>query len=1061
MGAAILLALVVVGGLVAGYVGMFRSFSLGRRVKELEDALRILEQREDRQTVPAPETRAESPPASSAPAAQRAPIAPPPMPAEPVVTGPRPVPTPPPAPVTVRVETPATLPPAPVTARVAPSAAPAPALSAAARVETAPPGAPKPPAMSPEITGRGLEMMLGMRGIVWAGVAMMLVASAFFLKMAFDNAWIGPAGRLAMTAAASLAAMGLGQLGRRRGYRVIFYSLSGGGLAGLYGAVFASVHLYSLLSPGAALPLAVLVTLGAVGLSVWNGAEALALIALLGGYASPVLLSTGENRPDAFFPYLFVLSLVAFGTSLARRWRWVNVTAFTCVTALYQMWHVSSFSAEFQRPAVMYAMLFYVFFLLVPTVFGLVRRAPGRVPEMTLVAVNAAHGFYALYMSLHTLNPGVLGWLLAAQALFALALYLLWTVRVRGDRPMAECLLVVAILLMLAAVPVQMRVYGIPLMWALQGFALVFIAGRFQNFFTLAGGALALLLAAGGLLYRLPMHDAPFRLAFNAPFASWMLVTAAWAAAAVFAGLRPVRDWTGESRAAAGGFAVGALALLGAALSLEFALAWEFNGAHLPLWPRHRVETLIALWSVMTLVTAGMGRRAGGPWRWAGLAPVVVALAAAQLGFRHWDSAFTLLFLNEAFLPYLLLMGVLLAMAGIRFRSRDAEEAALAAVLECAAVVLLAVTTRLEFIRWAGTLEGSAPNAGPMLAGAAWAVEGLTLTALGLRPGRAHRAVAGLLLLSLAVGGLFTALPMHADIFRPLANLPFLCWVAVAACWGVAARLLRRSAEIGGPASNAQAGNAAAFACLMLCGFALHFEADAFWRHVLPQAGVRAHNARLYASMLVIWPAIALTAARTARDRGVVWRGAALVPAAIGVLAALGMLFDRAYLPASSWLFLNDAFLPWMGLVAALCLLARADYGNAGKAAAPALGLGAAVLAAAALALEMPRWAGTLTSLDSRVGISLVSAAWAVEAFALIWLGLRFRRVSLRAGGMALFAVTMGKVILFDTSTLLQYQRVLSWMACGMLLVVAGWVYHLFSARLLEEDAAGSGHAEQ
>ena len=114
----------------------------------------------------------------------------------------------------------------------------------------------------------------------------------------------------------------------------------------------------------------------------------------------------------------------------------------------------------------------------------------------------------------------------------------------------------------------------------------------------------------------------------------------------------------------------------------------------------------------------------------------------------------------------------------------------------------------------------------------------------------------------------------------------------------------------------------------------------------------------------------------------------------------------------------------------------------------------------------MPRWAGTLTSLDSRVGISLVSAAWAVEAFALIWLGLRFRQVSLRAGGMVLFGVTMGKVILFDTSTLLQYQRVLSWMACGMLLVVAGWVYHLFSARLLEDDntgdgAADSGHAEQ
>lgn len=1040
MGAAIFVVLVVVGGLVAGYVGMFRSFSLGRRVADLENALRILEQRANRQTVPAPDVRGESRPMSpavaAAPAVPREPVAPPPIPAEPVVTPPRPVPPQIPPPATPRVEPPAVSAPVP----------------AAARVQTASPEAPKPPVMSQEITGRGLEMMLGMRGIVWAGVAMMLVASALFLKMAFDNAWIGPAGRLAMTAAVSLAAMGLGQVGRRRGYPVLFHSLSGGGLAGLYGAVFASVHLYHLLTPGAALPLAVLVTLGAVGLSVWNNAQALALIALLGGYASPVLLSTGENRPDAFFPYLFVLSLVAFGTSLARRWRWVNVTAFTCVTALYQTWHTSSYAAEFQRPAVLYAMLFYVFFLLVPTVFGLVRRAPGRVPEMTLVAANAAHGFYALYMSLHTLNPGVLGWLLAAQALFAVALYLLWTVRVRGDRPMAECLLVVAILLMVAAVPVQMRVYGIPLMWALQGFALVFIAGRFQNVWTLLGGALALALSAGGLLYRLPMHDAPFRLVLNAPFASWMLVTAAWAAAAFFAGRRPLARWAEESRLFTGAVLAGTLALFGGALSLESALAWQYNGAHLALWTQHRIETLLFLWAMMSLFVAWIGGRRGGRWREAGLVPLSVALVVSFFGLHGWAAAVRPLFLNEAFLPYLFLMSVMVYLAR---KPRDGEgDARQQVVLECIAAALLLVTTRLEFVRWAGVMEGLTKQDGAMLAGAAWAVEGLVLLWFGTRFGAAHRAVAGLVLLSLAVGGLFTTLPMHAGIFRPLANLPFLCWAAVAACWGLSARLLHRSAQAGGPASSNQAGHAASFVCLMLCGFALHFEADAAWRYLLSLSGVREHNARLYASMLVIWPAVALTAGRTARARGVVWRAAALVPAALGVLAALGMLFDRAYLPAGRMLFLNDAFLPWMYLVGALCLLARADYGNAGKVAAPALRLGAAFLTAAALALEMPRWAGTLTSLDSRVGISLVSAAWAVEAFALIWLGLRFRLVSLRAGGMVLFAVTMGKVILFDTAALLQYQRVLSWMACGMLLVVAGWVYHLFSARLLEEDAA-------
>ena len=120
MGAAILVVLVVVGGLVAGYVGMFRSFALGRRVADLENALRILEQRANRQTVPVPEARAESRPMSpavaAAPAAPREPVAPSPIPAEPAIRPPQPVPTPIPTAVTPRVAPPAVSAPVPAAA---------------------------------------------------------------------------------------------------------------------------------------------------------------------------------------------------------------------------------------------------------------------------------------------------------------------------------------------------------------------------------------------------------------------------------------------------------------------------------------------------------------------------------------------------------------------------------------------------------------------------------------------------------------------------------------------------------------------------------------------------------------------------------------------------------------------------------------------------------------------------------------------------------------------------------------------------------------------------------
>lgn len=734
----ILFVLAILGGLIAGYAAFYRTIQLNRRLLELENALcRVPE-------------RLEPPPIIE--------------------------------PVPVRE---------PVTA--APRAAIPPAPPDRSKVES-----PKPPSASPEappaVNGAeqalGLEMMLGMRGIVWAGVAMLLVGASLFLKLAIDNSWISPSARLLLLAALSLAALVLGQRARRKGFGTLFYSLSGGGLAGLYASVFASVHLYHILGSGSAMPLAVLVTLGAVTLSVLNNSQALALVALLGGYASPVLLSSGENRPHAFFLYLLALTLAAFGSALFRRWRWLNLLCFVCVTGLYQMWHAEYFTAGQRGVAVGYAMLFYGLFLLIPAVHGLLRRQAGRVPEMALVAANAAHGFYAFYITLHELNPSSLKWLLAAQALLAFGFWLAWLVRVPGDKPMAQCLLVVAVLLMISAVPVQMRVYGIPLMWAMQGVALVFISGRFNNYWTLLGGVLALCLSVWGLLFRLPLHEGAFVPVYNTPFASWCAVAAAWGMAAL-----PLRR-------------------------------------HCPADVPHPQ--------------------------------------------RDWLAPFSL------------------------------------------------------------------------------------------------------------------------------------------------------------------------FAALMLLGTAVSLETAAFWRHNTPVDYAFMAAPRTIQSLMVIWTVLGALVALAADRHFPAFRRVAYAPFLAALLAAVAALAKGNYAAGLGQLFLNGAFLPWVFLAGALLWLSKREE----ETARAALELLVGVLAALVLVLEPLRWIKTFEYLDNRLGVSLISGAWALEAFALIWLGLRFRRVHLRAGGIALFGLTMAKVILLDTATLLQYQRVLSWLACGALLLVAGWVYHRFSAAL-------------
>ena len=54
-----------------------------------------------------------------------------------------------------------------------------------------------------------------------------------------------------------------------------------------------------------------------------------------------------------------------------------------------------------------------------------------------------------------------------------------------------------------------------------------------------------------------------------------------------------------------------------------------------------------------------------------------------------------------------------------------------------------------------------------------------------------------------------------------------------------------------------------------------------------------------------------------------------------------------------------------------------------------------------------------------------------------------------------LFAVTVVKVLLYDTSELIEVQRMASFLACGALLVLAGYFYRRFGAVLLQDGKNG------
>lgn len=164
------------------------------------------------------------------------------------------------------------------------------------------------------------ESLLGLRGAAWAGGVALAIAGLLFAKLAIERGLFTAELRVATMLVVGVGALLVAELSLRRGYSTTANALSGAGIALLYTCFFAAHSLYGLLGLFPTFALMALVTLTACALALRYDALFTALLGLLGGFATPVVLSTGQDRPLGLFSYILLLDLALLGLSLYKQW---------------------------------------------------------------------------------------------------------------------------------------------------------------------------------------------------------------------------------------------------------------------------------------------------------------------------------------------------------------------------------------------------------------------------------------------------------------------------------------------------------------------------------------------------------------------------------------------------------------------------------------------------------------------------------------------------------------------------------------------------------------------
>jgi uncharacterized membrane protein len=577
---------------------------------------------------------------------------------------------------------------------------------------------------------------------------MLLVGIGFFLKYAYDNAWIGPKGRLAIGVILGIIALGLGERFRRRDWSILFQVLTGGGLAIFYLCVFFSFQVYRLADQTISMILAILVTALAVAMAVAYNALPIAILAVIGGFLSPVLLSTGTNHPYALFTYIAILDMVAMGVAYFRRWRALDLLCFIGTIVIYLGWHQRFYASDQMMPALIFTSLFYLIFLLIPTLHSLVLRLPETKEALVFIIFSALFSFISYYNILFPSYRYFMGFVVIGQALLVFLLFQVWSRRVGMDNNISASFLAITLGLVIIAIPIQLKLYGVPIAWSVEGAVLVLLGIRFRQIICSVAGIVALILSAGGLLYRLPLHSALFTPIFNVPFGSWSFVIAMTAISAYLLHKDPKSQekWHGTLTGISFLLALSMSCFL---LSVELSQNWTINHpfAH---YRTYEASTLVVLWSLIPIVTASIlatkGAKAWMPLSWVCFGIGAIVLFA---GLEHYSYPSRWLGLNASFLPQLAF--VLSLWGGARLCHRLELKYA-ADVQAMAGHGFLALLVALEFERWGHYSSVITSKMGISLISAAWAVQAFIVIWIGLAKQTLLLRYLGFVLFLLAVG---------------------------------------------------------------------------------------------------------------------------------------------------------------------------------------------------------------------------------------------------------------------------------------------------------------------
>lgn len=326
-----------------------------------------------------------------------------------------------------------------------------------------------------------LEKFIGENLANKIGIGILVLGIGFFVKYAIDQDWINEIGRVFIGIICGGILLGVAHY-MRKSFVAFSSVLVGGGIAVLYLTIAIAFHEYSLFSQTAAFILMVVITGFTILLSLGYNRIELAVLAILGGFGAPFMVSTGEGNYIVLFTYIFILNTGMLVLAYFKKWNLINIVAYVFTILLFGSWLTLEFESESVKMMVgglVFATLFYLVFFAMNIVWNVKQKISFKALEFTMLISNTFF-YYAAGMIILNNEAGETfkGLFTASLAVFNFLFAFVLYRNKQIDRNLVFLLIGLVLTFLSLAAPIQLEGNYITLFWAAETVLLLWLSQK-------------------------------------------------------------------------------------------------------------------------------------------------------------------------------------------------------------------------------------------------------------------------------------------------------------------------------------------------------------------------------------------------------------------------------------------------------------------------------------------------------------------------------------------------------------------------------------------------------